>query len=48
MYLASMNDFVEMNKVFERYFSNKPARSTVEVSELPRSARVEVDVIAEL
>jgi 2-iminobutanoate/2-iminopropanoate deaminase len=36
-----------MNKVYENYFVNKPARSTVEVSKLPKGAKVEIDVIAE-
>jgi 2-iminobutanoate/2-iminopropanoate deaminase len=47
VYLADMNDFVAMNEVYGRYFSNEPpARSTVEAARLPRDARVEIDAIA--
>jgi 2-iminobutanoate/2-iminopropanoate deaminase len=36
-----------MNEVYARYFGeNPPARSTVQVSALPRGARVEIDAIA--
>lgn len=48
VFLSSMNDFIEMNTVYERYFSKKPARSTVEVSMLPKGARVEIEAIAEV
>jgi 2-iminobutanoate/2-iminopropanoate deaminase len=47
VFLADMNDFTVMNEVYSRYFTaNPPARSTVEVSKLPRNVRVEIDVIA--
>jgi len=47
VYLADMNDFAAMNAVYGKYFpADPPARSTVEVSRLPRGARVEIDVIA--
>jgi 2-iminobutanoate/2-iminopropanoate deaminase len=47
VYLADMNDFAAVNEVYARYFvTNPPARSTVEVSKLPRNARVEIDLIA--
>lgn len=47
VYLADMNDFVAMNEVYGRYFSNEPpARSTVQAARLPRDARIEIDVIA--
>lgn len=48
VFLSSMDDFIEMNTVYERYFSKKPARSTVEVSMLPKGARVEIEAIAEV
>jgi 2-iminobutanoate/2-iminopropanoate deaminase len=42
-----MNDFVEMNEVYGRFFAeNKPARATVQAARLPRDARVEIDCIA--
>ena len=46
VYLNDMNDFAAMNEVYGRYFSNSPpARSTVEVSRLPRDVRVEIDLV---
>jgi 2-iminobutanoate/2-iminopropanoate deaminase len=47
VFLADMNDFAAMNEVYARYFvTHPPARSTVEVSKLPRNVRVEIDLIA--
>ena len=45
LFLASMDDFAAVNKVYEEYFPGKPARTTVEVSRLPRDVLVEVDCI---
>ena len=48
-FLADMSDFAAFNEVYAKYFTGKPARSTVAVKQLPRSnALVEVEVIAEL
>ncbi|MEQ8188871.1 MAG: RidA family protein [Candidatus Eremiobacterota bacterium] len=47
VYLTDMNNFKEMNDVYEKYFSSsKPARVCVEVSGLPKGAIVEADAIA--
>ena len=47
VFLADMNDFVEMNEVYGRFFSdNKPARATVQAARLPRDAKVEIECIA--
>ena len=47
VYLRDINDFASMNEVYGRYFpSDSPARATVEVSRLPREAKVEIDLIA--
>jgi 2-iminobutanoate/2-iminopropanoate deaminase len=47
VYLVDMNEFAEMNEIYARYFtSHPPARSTVQVSRLPRDVRVEIDLIA--
>ncbi|MEJ7624743.1 MAG: RidA family protein [Pyrinomonadaceae bacterium] len=47
VFLADMNDFVEMNEVYGRFFdANEPARATVQAARLPRDARVEIDCIA--
>ena len=49
VFLADMNDFAAMNEVYGRYFvTHLPARSTVEVSRLPKDVRVEIDLIAVL
>ena len=49
VYLTSLEDFASMNEVYARYFGDhRPARSTVQVSALPRGARVEIDAIASL
>jgi 2-iminobutanoate/2-iminopropanoate deaminase len=47
VFLKNMADFRAMNEVYAEYFSNsKPARSTVAVTELPRGALVEIDLVA--
>jgi 2-iminobutanoate/2-iminopropanoate deaminase len=47
VFLKDMNDFSAMNAVYAKYFSSSPpARSTVEVSRLPKDVLVEIDVIA--
>jgi len=49
VFLADMNDFAAMNKVYGEYFSEPyPARATVQVARLPKDSRVEIDVIAML
>jgi 2-iminobutanoate/2-iminopropanoate deaminase len=49
LYLKNIKDFGEVNDVYARFFGDtKPARSTVEVSELPKGALVEIDAIAEV
>ena len=49
VFLKDMNDFVAMNEVYARYFTAAPpARSTVEVSRLPKDALLEIEVIAVL
>lgn len=45
-FLANMSDFVSFNKVYGEYFISSPARSCVAVKELPKSALVEIEVIA--
>lgn len=49
VFLTDLGDFAAMNAVYARHFGEvPPARSTVEVSRLPRDVRVEIDVIAVL
>ena len=47
IYLVDLNDFAAVNEVYGKRFPNAPpARSTVQVAALPKSARVEIDLIA--
>ena len=50
VFLKDMNDFVKMNEVYGRYIAGDgkiaPARSTVEVSRLPKDSLIEIEVIA--
>ena len=47
VYLADMADFAAMNEVYATFFSQPfPARSAVAVKDLPKGARVEVEVLA--
>ncbi len=47
IFLRDMNSFTEVNSVYGEYFPrNQPARETVEVSDLPKNANVEISVIA--
>jgi 2-iminobutanoate/2-iminopropanoate deaminase len=49
VYLASMDDFETMNKVYEEFFNlDPPARACVEVSRLPKNARVEIEAIGHI
>ena len=49
VFLADMNDFAAMNEVYATYFSSPaPARATIQASGLPKNARVEIDVVAEV
>ena len=48
IFLADINDFAAVNKIYESYFAGSfPARSCVEVSNLPKGGLVEVECIAE-
>ncbi|MGD1097471.1 MAG: RidA family protein [Bryobacteraceae bacterium] len=47
VFLKDMGDFVKMNEVYARYFSEKPpARATVEAARLPRDVSVEIECVA--
>lgn len=47
VFLTDMSTFAEMNEVYASEFSKVfPARSAVAVKELPKQARVEIEVIA--
>ena len=47
VYLSDLNHFSRMNQVYEKYFSKtKPARACVQVTALPKGAKIEIDAIA--
>ncbi len=47
VFLKDMKEFTSMNAVYERILSgHKPARSTVEVAQLPLNAMVEIECLA--
>lgn len=47
-FLADMADFGAFNGIYEKYFTEKPARSCVAVKQLPKNVLCEVEVIAYL
>lgn len=47
-FLSDMDNFAAFNEVYDKYFTEKPARSCVAVKTLPKNVLVEVDVIAEI
>jgi 2-iminobutanoate/2-iminopropanoate deaminase len=47
IFLKDIANFSQVNEVYATYFaSSPPARSTVEVSKLPRNAEIEIEAIA--
>ena len=47
IYLKNLNDFKTVNEIYGELFKeNPPARETVQVSALPKGARIEISVIA--
>jgi 2-iminobutanoate/2-iminopropanoate deaminase len=52
VFLKDFNDFAAMNHVYGRYLAGEgktpPARTTVEVSRLPKDVLVEIELVAEV
>ncbi len=47
IFLTDLADFQTVNETYGSYFKQQPpARSTVQVSALPKGAKVEIEVIA--
>jgi 2-iminobutanoate/2-iminopropanoate deaminase len=47
VFMTNLGDFSQMNAVYARYFAEPyPARSTVQVSALPKAAAVEIEIVA--
>lgn len=49
IFLADMDDFAAVNKIYESYFEGDyPARSCVQVAKLPLGGLVEIECVAEV
>ncbi len=49
VFLADINDFAAVNEVYGKHFTKPyPARSAVEVANLPKGGKVEIEAIATL
>jgi reactive intermediate/imine deaminase len=49
IYLTDLEDFSIVNKVMKEYFSSPyPARTTIQVSALPKNVNIEIDAILDL
>ena len=46
VFLTSMDNFAEMNGVYEKFFTQKPARSCVAAYQLPKGVPVEIECVA--
>lgn len=47
VFIKNMDDYIKVNQLYESFFEeHKPARTTVEVSNLPKNALIEIDAIA--
>ncbi len=48
IYLTNLNDFEKVNQIYAETFDSKvsPARACVEVSNLPKGGKIEIDCIA--
>lgn len=49
VYVTDIDDFSDINEVYEAFFKeHKPARALVEVSRLPKDAKIEIEAVAAL
>ena len=49
IYVTDLGDFAVINQIMAEYFSKPyPARATIQVSALPKGARVEIDAVLAL
>tara|TARA_Y100001968_G_C18946188_1_gene521044 strand:- start:118 stop:519 length:402 start_codon:yes stop_codon:yes gene_type:complete len=48
IYLTNLNDFAKVNQIYAEAFANNisPARACVEVSNLPKGGKIEIDCVA--
>ena len=49
VFMVDLADFGKMNAVYEQHLGDaRPARSTVQVAALPRGAKIEIELVAEV
>ncbi len=48
VFLSDMRDYSVVNHIYNEYFTHKPARTCIWVSELLSNALIQIEVIAEL
>ncbi len=49
VFLTDINDFAAVNEIYAQYFSAPyPARSCVQVAALPKSAKIEIEIVAHM
>jgi len=47
VYLSDMNDFATVNEIYARFFPEPfPARSAIQIAQLPMKALVEIEAVA--
>lgn len=46
IFITDMESYWTVNKIYEKYFNHKPARSCIGVASLPAWALIEIEVIA--
>lgn len=49
VYLTDLRNFAELNEIYAAFFgAHRPARAVVQVAELPRGVKVEIEAVAAL
>ncbi|MGD8400525.1 MAG: RidA family protein [Bacillota bacterium] len=49
IFLKDLNDFTKVNEIYNRFFAdNYPARSCIQVAQIPKDALIEVEAVAVL
>ena len=46
VFVKNISDFTTINEIYAKYFISNPARSLVEVSNLPKNSLIEIEIIA--
>ena len=48
VFVKDIKDFGTINEIYSKYFISNPARSLVEVSNLPKNALIEIEIVSSL